>query len=326
MHTAPPHPRVNYLRLSITDRCNLRCVYCLPGTEFEKLPSREILSYEEFLRLAGVAAGLGLRKIRVTGGEPLVRQGVVDFLRRLTRVPGVAKVCLTTNGVLLADLAADIFAAGVRHLNLSLDTLDASRYAEITGRDHLARVLAGLEQALRLGFAPVKINCVALRGLNEEELLEFARLARHEPLEVRFIEFMPVGAPERWQAHFLPMAEVKARLAELGPLTAVAAGPTAGPAELWQPAGFKGRLGFISPVSSHHCPTCNRLRLTAAGKLRPCLFASEELEVKEPLRRGAGDAELAAILKEAVRHKARRPERSSPSTPGMARPMRSLGG
>ncbi|MCL6622612.1 MAG: GTP 3',8-cyclase MoaA [Syntrophobacterales bacterium] len=319
-------PQVNYLRLSITDRCNLRCVYCLPGTEFEKLPSREILSYEEFLRLAGVAAAVGLRKIRVTGGEPLVRQGVVDFLRRLTRVPGVAKVCLTTNGVLLADLAGDIFAAGVRHLNLSLDTLDAGRYAALTGGDHLARVLTGLERALALGFQPLKLNCVVLKGINDQELVDLARLARHEPLEVRFIEFMPMGAPERWQAHFLPMAEVKARLAELGPLTAVAAGPTAGPAELWQPAGFKGRLGFISPVSSHHCPTCNRLRLTAAGKLKPCLFAATELDVKEPLRRGASDAELAHLLREAVRHKARRPERSSPPTPGMARPMRSLGG
>jgi cyclic pyranopterin phosphate synthase len=319
-------PQVNYLRLSITDRCNLRCFYCLPGAEFKKLPSREILSYEEFLRLAGVAAAVGLRKIRVTGGEPLVRQGVVDFLRRLTRVPGVAKVCLTTNGVLLADLAADIFAAGVRHLNLSLDTLDAGRYAALTGGDHLARVLTGLERALALGFQPLKLNCVVLKGINDQELVDLARLARHEPLEVRFIEFMPVGAPERWRAHFLPMAEVKARLAELGPLTAVAAGPTAGPAELWQPAGFKGRLGFISPVSSHHCPTCNRLRLTAAGKLKPCLFAATELDVKEPLRRGASDAELAHLLQEAARRKDRRPAGPGGAPACGSRAMRSIGG
>lgn len=322
-HQPPP---VNYLRLSITDRCNLRCVYCLPAAEFEKLPSREILSYEEFLRLAQVAAGVGLKKIRVTGGEPLVRQGVVEFLRRLTRVPKVAKVCLTTNGVLLPELAQDIFAAGVRHLNLSLDTLDAGRYAALTGGDHLPRVLAGLMRALSLGFQPLKVNCVVLKGINDQELLEIARLAKDDPLEVRFIEFMPLAAPERWQAHFLPMSEVKARLAELGPLTPVAADPTAGPAKLYQPAGFRGRLGFISPVSSHHCPTCNRLRLTAAGKLTPCLFAAAELDLKEPLRRGASDAELAHLLQEAARLKSRRPRKDEAAPSAALRAMRSIGG
>ncbi len=324
--TPHPPPPVNYLRLSITDRCNLRCLYCLPAGEFDKLPSREILSYEEFLRLAQVAAAVGLQKIRVTGGEPLVRQGVVEFLRRLTRVPGVAKVCLTTNGVLLPDLAADIHAAGVRHLNLSLDTLDAGRYAALTGGDHLPRVLAGLERALRLGFQPLKLNCVVLQGINDQELLEIARLAKDDPLEVRFIEFMPLAAPERWQAHFLPMAEVRARLAALGPLIPVAADPTAGPARLYQPPGFRGRLGFISPVSSHHCPTCNRLRLTAAGRLRPCLFSAEEVDVKGPLRRGATDAELAQLLIGAARLKSRRPCPPGSALPAGSRAMRSIGG
>lgn len=325
MPTNQPPP-VNYLRLSITDRCNLRCVYCSPAAEFEKLPSQEILSYEEFLRLARVAAGVGLKKIRVTGGEPLVRQGVVEFLRRLTRVPGVAKVCLTTNGVLLPELAPDIFAAGVRHLNLSLDTLDAGRYAHLTGGDHLSRVLAGLTRALSLGFQPLKLNCVVLKGINDQELLEIARLAKDDPLEVRFIEFMSMGEPERWEVHFLPMAEVRARLAELGPLTPVAAGPTAGPAKLYQPAGFRGRLGFISPVSSHHCPTCNRLRLTATGKLKSCLFAAGELDLKEPLRRGASDAELAHLLKEAARLKSRRPPKGEAAHSAALRAMRSIGG
>jgi cyclic pyranopterin phosphate synthase len=323
---APQPPQVNYLRLSITDRCNLRCFYCLPGKGFEKLPAGEILRYEEFLRLARVAAGLGLKKIRVTGGEPLIRLGAVDFLARLTQVPGVQEVCLTTNGVRLAELAGDLYAAGVRHLNLSLDTLDAARYEEITGGDHFARVMAGLDRALALGFHPVKINCVVLRGLNDGEVLQFALLAKEAPVQVRFIEFMPIVNQERWEAHFLPMAEVKARLAALGPMTAVPARLTAGPAEIWRPAGFRGELGFISPVSSHHCPTCNRLRLTAAGRLRPCLFSSQEIDIKGPLRAGASDDQLAAVFREAVRRKDRRPRGCLPTDPGAARPMASIGG
>ncbi len=319
-------PTVNYLRLSITDRCNLRCFYCLPGKGFEKLPCGEILRYEEFLRLARIACHLGFRKIRVTGGEPLMRLGVLGFLRQLTKVPGLQEVCLTTNGVLLAEMAGEISAAGVRHLNLSLDTLNPARYAEITGGDHFAQVMAGLEKALSLGLHPLKINCVVLKGLNDRELVDFALLARDAPVQVRFIEFMPIANEERWQAHFLPMAEVRARLAALGPMTPVPVGSTAGPAEIWRPAGFRGELGFISPVSAHHCPACNRLRLTAAGKLRPCLFSPEEVDIKGPLRAGAPDDRLAAIIRDAVRGKDRRPKEARPPGPGAGRPMVSIGG
>ncbi len=319
-------PEVSYLRLSITDRCNLQCLYCLPGRGFEKLPAGEILRYEEFLRLARVAAGLGIRKIRVTGGEPLVRLGVLDFLRSLVKTPGLEKVCLTTNGVLLAEMAHDIFTAGIRHLNLSLDTLNPGRYAEITGSDLCHQVLAGLEKALSLGFSPLKINCVVLRGYNEEEILDFARLAREAPVQVRFIEFMPMGNEARWLSHFLPMAAVKARLAALGPMTPVPPVAAAGPAEVWRPAGFRGELGFISPVSAHHCPTCNRLRLTAAGKLRPCLLAPREVDIKEPLRQGASDDQLAEVIRKAVRLKAHRPSHPLQPSGGVLRPMVSIGG
>jgi len=295
--------QINYLRVSITDRCNLRCFYCTPWGGWEKLPCQEIMRYEELLRLAGVAATAGIKKIRVTGGEPLMRRNVLDFISRLRQVPGIEKICLTTNGVRLAELAADLYATGLRHLNLSLDTLRRDRYREIAGRDLFGEVMAGLAQAAALGFHPIKINCVALRGLNDDEILDFALLTREHPFQVRFIEFMPTVAEARWRRHYLPMSEVRQRLAELGPLETVTAPATAGPARTFRVPGFRGELGFISAVSDHHCPTCNRLRLTAAGWLRPCLFAAPELDIKTPLRQGASDEALAQLFREAIRLK-----------------------
>jgi cyclic pyranopterin phosphate synthase len=320
---------INYLRVSITDRCNLRCFYCTPWGGWEKLPAPEILRYEEMRRLAAVAASVGIRKVRVTGGEPLVRRGAVDFIRSLHDVPGLEEICLTTNGVLLPEMAKDLYATGLRHLNLSLDTLRRERYRELTGHDHFLNVLAGIEAALALGFSPVKINCVVLKGINDDELVDFALLTRDHPLQVRFIEFMPTVAPERWRQHFLPMAEVRRRLAVLGELVPVALRATAGPARTFQLPGFRGELGFISSVSDHHCPTCNRLRLTAAGLLRPCLFANVELDLKGPLRTGADDAALARLFQEATRLKqSLKPplQEASPPVPLPGRAMVSLGG
>ena len=198
--------RINYLRMSITDRCNLRCGYCTYWQEFERLPPREILSYEELLRLAAVAAKIGIQKIRITGGEPLVRRGVVDFIKDLHRVPGIGEVCLTTNGVLLPELAPALYEAGLRHLNISLDTLCRERYREITGRDNCQEVMAGLQLTLALGFQPLKINCVVLKGINEDELIDLALLARNYPIQVRFIELMPTVSQAWWERHFLPMS------------------------------------------------------------------------------------------------------------------------
>ena len=318
--------RINYLRMSITDRCQLRCFYCTYWQDWEKLPSREILSYEELLRVAGVAAAMGLRKIRVTGGEPLVRRGVVDFLHNLHRVPGIEEVCLTTNGVLLADLAPAIYDTGLRHLNLSLDTLRRERYREITGRDNLAEVLSGLERAETLGFRPLKLNCVVMAGINDDELLDLALLARDHPYQVRFIELMPTASATPWQRHFLPMAEVRRRLAGLGPMEAVHRQATAGPAHIFRLPGFTGELGFITPVTAHHCQTCNRLRLTAAGALRPCLFGDAETDVKTPLRQGASDSWLAALFAGAVSQKSARFSLPPAAFPRHGSSMVSIGG
>jgi cyclic pyranopterin phosphate synthase len=316
---------INYLRVSITDRCNLQCFYCTPWGAWEKLPAPEILRYEELLHLAAVAARVGIRKVRVTGGEPLVRRGVVDFIRNLHRVPGLEEVCLTTNGVLLPELAPQLYAAGLRHLNLSLDSLHRERYRRLTGGDHLSQVLAGIEAAAARGFSPLKINCVVLKDINDDELLEFALLTRDHPFQVRFIEFMPTVAQPRWQSHFLPIATVLQRLQTLGPMEPVPQAATAGPARTFRLPGFKGELGFISSVSDHHCPTCNRLRLTAAGCLRPCLFAARELDLKGPLRRGADDETLGRLFKEAIRlKKSAKPGVSAAPFPGRA--MVSIGG
>jgi cyclic pyranopterin phosphate synthase len=324
--TSTPCRDINYLRLSITDRCNLRCFYCLPRQGWEKLPAPEILRYEEFLRLARVAVLAGIRKVRVTGGEPLVRKGVVDFLRRLREVPGLEEVALTTNGLLLADMAPDLFAAGLRHLNLSLDTLKADRYREITGGDLFNQVMAGLTRALELGFHPLKVNCVVLKGINDDELVDFALLARDRPLQVRFIEFMPAVSKEHWARHFLPMDEVRRRLSSLGTMEEVAPEPTAGPARILQPPGFQGNIGFISAVSEHHCQHCNRLRLTAAGSLRPCLFSPQAVDLKGPLRQGAGDEELCHLFRQAMKQKTCSPPAHllKPALPSS--PMVSIGG
>jgi cyclic pyranopterin phosphate synthase len=295
--------QINYLRMSITDRCQLRCVYCTYWQEWQKRPPAEILRYEELLRLAALAARAGVRKIRITGGEPLVRRGIVGFLQGLNRIPGIDQVCLTTNGVLLRELAPALYDAGLRHLNVSLDTLKRDRYRRITGNDKLPAVMAGLERAASLGFHPLKINCVALRGINDDEVLDIAGLAREHPVQVRFIELMPTASRTWWQGHFLPMAEVRRRLGVLGPLEPIIRDVAAGPARTFRVPGFRGELGFISPMSDHHCPTCNRLRLSSEGKVRPCLLEAKEMDLKGPLRQGVSDGFLSYLFQEAVRLK-----------------------
>jgi cyclic pyranopterin phosphate synthase len=324
--TEKPLGEVNYLRLSITDRCNLRCFYCTPAEEWVKLPAPEILRYEEMLRLARVAVAQGIRKIRVTGGEPLVRKGVVEFIQNLQQVEGLKEVCLTTNGVRLPELAPALYATGLRHLNLSLDTLKRERYRELTGSDNLLEVQAGLDKALSLGFHPLKINCVVLKDLNDDELLDFAHLARERPVQVRFIEFMPTVSQGKWTRHFLPMAAVHRRLAILGEGEPMARQTAAGPARIFRFPGFRGELGFISAISEHQCPGCNRLRVTAPGRLRPCLFGAAEIDLKGPLRQGADDAALGRLFQEAVTLKARKPEFTDPATLHACHRMASIGG
>lgn len=298
------HRRITYLRLSIIDRCNLRCFYCTPVQELIKLQHADILRYEEFLRLARIAVRLGITKIRITGGEPLIRLGVEGFLRSLAAIPGLEEICLTTNGVLLADKAEVLRQAGVRRLNISLDSLQPERYARITGSDRWAQVWEGIHTATALGFEPIKINCVVLRGINDDEVVDFARLSLEHPWHIRFLEYMPIGhQPHRWQDYYLAAAEIRARLNGFGPLERLAPAANAGPAERYRFPGAPGEIGFISPISHHFCQTCNRLRLTADGRLRPCLFQEDEIAIKGPLRAGAADEALLALFQQAVEQK-----------------------
>ncbi len=318
---------IEYLRLSVTDRCNLRCRYCMPDEGVAAVGHGDVLSYEELLRIAAIAVRLGVCKIRITGGEPLVRRGIVDFVRELASLPGRPEITLTTNGLLLAPMAADLKAAGLSRVNVSLDSLRPERFAEITRRPGLEKVLAALEAAEKAGLVPLKINMVPIGGVNADEIVDFARLTLERPWEVRFIEFMPVsgglGYPP--ESRF-PAAEIENELARLGPLEPLSRKGPAGPARLYRYPGGRGRIGVIPAVSHHFCSECNRLRVTADGRLRPCLFSEEELDIKSLLRAGADDASLSALLLEAVGVK---PERhqigETDFVPGQRR-MQTIGG
>ncbi len=315
------HRRLTYLRLSVTDRCNLRCQYCMPPQGLPLQPHDEILTYEELLRLVGLFVDRGVNKIRVTGGEPLLRRGLIDFLSRLREAAPGVELCLTTNGLLLADMAPDLRAAGISRVNVSLDSLDRRRYEAITRRDALDQVLAGIDAALATGFDPVKINMVLMAGVNDDEIADFGRLSLERPLVVRFIEFMPVGDRSDWRSDLVVSTEeVMKRLAPMGRLEPIGRQPEDGPARRFRIEGAVGEVGFISAMTDHFCQTCNRLRLTAEGRLRPCLLSDTEIDLKTPLRSGASDAELAELLTQAAGLKPRRP------THEVHRPMSSIGG
>jgi cyclic pyranopterin phosphate synthase len=294
---------LSYLRVSITDRCNLRCVYCVPPESVPKLTHADILTYEEILRIVRVGAGLGITKVRVTGGEPLVRKGVFAFLARLRHIEGIEDLSLTTNGVLLRDHIGEIRAAGVRRINISMDTLVPRKYAAITGRDEFHRVWEGIRAAEADGFNPIKINVVALKGINDDEILDLAKLSLRHPYHIRFIEYMPMGRPRVTEDTLLLTPEIKTRLLALGPLHPVSSGVHDGPAERYRFEGAVGEVGFISALSHHFCERCNRLRLTASGRLRPCLLSEKEVDLKGPLRQGCSDRRLEEIFLASLRLK-----------------------
>jgi GTP 3',8-cyclase len=305
--------RISYLRVSITDRCNERCGYCMPHELQEWLPREEILTYEETLRLIRVAADLGVTKIRVTGGEPLTRRDVVDFIREIPKIPGIRSLGISTNGTLLAretapgvTMAAALDKAGVQSVNISLDTLDRHGYAQITGRDFHAQVLAGIGAAIDAGFDQVKLNAVLMRGRNEDQLIPLVEFAASRNLILRFIELMPVSTTEVLSdENFLPVAEAKRTIERCyGALIPEQSFRTNGPATYYQITGRKQRIGFIGAMTNlHFCEDCNKLRLTCDGKLRPCLGSYLEFDIMKPLRAGASDDELRQFFIDVVERK-----------------------
>ena len=302
MSLSDAHGRVaTRLRLSVTDRCNLRCVYCMPE-EPVWLPSRDVLSYEEMARLARIAVGLGVERVRLTGGEPLLRRDLPVLIRALRAIPGLRSVNLTTNGLKLAGAVPALHEAGLRALNISLDTLDPAVFRTLSRGDGLDRVLAGIEAADRLGFR-LKLNMVVMRGINDAEVPAFGRLARERGWEVRFIEFMPLDGDRAWSRDkVVPAADIRAALETLAPLSPAQVDPR-DPARVYAFADGAGKVGIIGSVTEPFCTLCDRIRITADGKIRTCLFATAETDLKEPMRSGATDADLAALLVAAVRGK-----------------------
>jgi len=291
--------RVRKLRISVTDRCNFRCAYCMPEDVVFR-DRAELLTFEEIERVTRVAVGLGIEKVRLTGGEPLVRRDVERLVARLVAIPGLRAVSMTTNGYLLPGKAAALKRAGLAGINISLDTLDEDRFVLLTRRDGLRQVLAGIRAALDAGLAPVKVNMVVMRGYNDDEVETFAALAREGPLVVRFIEFMPLDNGGVWnQDLVVPAREIAARAARVAPLVPVDHDPSE-PARRYRFADGQGEIGIIASVTEPFCRYCDRIRLTAEGQLRHCLFALEEYDVRAVLRGGGSDADIAAVLREAV--------------------------
>jgi cyclic pyranopterin phosphate synthase len=315
------------VRVSVTDKCNFRCRYCMPAEGLEWLPRDELLTFEELARVVKLLAAMGVEEVRLTGGEPLARRDLPVLVSMLAAVEGVNDLSLTTNGVLLDRFAGPLVEAGLRRVNISLDSLSHVRFAEITRRDALDRVLAGLEAAERYPqLRPIKVNCVAIRGFTEEEVPALAELARRKPYVVRFIEFMPLDADERWTGDdVLTGAEIRALIEERWALEEIPAKPSS-TARRFRFADGAGEIGFINPVSEPFCSSCDRIRLAADGQLRTCLFSRREWDLKTPLREGATDEELAQLLRWAVRHKELKHQINDPGFVRASRSMSQIGG
>jgi cyclic pyranopterin phosphate synthase len=293
---------INYLRISVTDRCNLRCIYCMPAEGIPLMPRSDLLTYEEIGMVVRAAAELGINKVRISGGEPLVRTGLVDLIGMLSQIEGIDELSLTTNGVFLGRQAAELREAGLQRINISLDSLKRRRFQEITGYDKLPQVLEGIEQAHKVKLEPVKINAVVMRGINDDELLDFALLSK-EGWHVRFIELMPLAGRGIRQPEFVSAKEMRLSLASLGELQPCLPPIGNGPARYYQLPGAKGTIGFITPISEHFCFRCNRLRLTADGRLLPCLLSDAEIDLRPTLRMGASPEEIKRLILEAIASK-----------------------
>lgn len=326
---------INYLRISVTDRCNLRCIYCLPPEGVPLLPHEEILTYEEIASFVRAASTLGISKVRITGGEPLVRADLVKLVALLAQIDAIDDISLTTNGILLADYARELKQAGLKRVNVSLDSLKPDRFAAITRHGRLEQVLQGIEKARECRLEPVKVNVVVMEGVNDDEVTDFARLSITEGWHVRFIELMPFGGDNPPLAHstsrtqqphrFVPAERIMGELQTLGRLEPSLPPQGNGPARYYRFPGSRGTIGFITPISDHFCFNCNRLRLTADGKLRPCLLSDLEVDIRQHLRRGASIEELKEIISGAVKSKPRQHQLSRGRTAGK-RTMSQVGG
>ena len=297
---------LNYLRVSITDRCNLRCIYCMPKEGLSLLGHDDIMRYEEIHRIIRVAVDRGIRKIRITGGEPLTRRGVIDFISSLKKIADLEDISLTTNGTLLENCSGSLYNAGVKRINISLDSLNPQKYASITRGGELNAVLRGIEAVHRTGFSPIKINIVAIKGFNDDEILDFAKLSIVKPYQIRFIEMMTIGHTDLDQnGKYLSNEIIKAMIHQKYQLESIEGENRRmdGPARMYRIIGAAGEIGFISPVSHQFCQSCNRLRLTANGHLRSCLLADEETDLMSAMRNGCDDAHLAKLIREAIAQK-----------------------
>lgn len=293
---------IHDLRISVTDRCNFSCVYCKSANPKNYFPHLDLLSWDEFLRLSRVLAGLGIRKVRVTGGEPLLRPGVVDFITQLRKIDGLEDIAITTNGYLLPEMARELAAAGAPRVTVSLDSLDPGKFARITRTPRsLEKVMGGIDAALEAGLKPVKVNIVLVRGFNDDEIVDFARLARRRDIVLRFIEFMPLDADHTWKRELVVTArEIVATISPVYPLVEI---PRHSPSETalrYRFADGQGEIGIIAPVSIPFCGQCSRIRLTADGKLRTCLFSMEEFDVRHLVRNGATDSDIGRFFADAV--------------------------
>ena len=292
---------IDYLRISITERCNLRCLYCMPSDCSGKIAGDEVMRFEDLLRICRILASIGISTVRVTGGEPLVRKGVADFIKEIKSIDGIKRVNMTTNGMLLGEHLQSLAAAGLDAINISLDTLDNEKFRHLAGREGLAAILPAIDRALALGLT-VKINCVPLRGFNEEDIVRIAALAKDKKIGVRFIELMPLGAAAAMQP--LPVNETAALIEKaFGQLTPSAVKPGSGPAVYYTLPGFAGYIGIIGALSSRFCEDCNRMRITSAGILKPCLASDIGIGLRQLLKDNASDREIEKAVRELVRKK-----------------------
>jgi cyclic pyranopterin phosphate synthase len=300
----------------------------MPEDGVDFMSHDSILRYEEILRIAELSIQKGIRKIRLTGGEPLVRKGFTEFIKRLSNLEGLKEITLTTNGVLLKEFASDIKASGINRINISLDSLKRERFFKITGRDLFNQVWEGIQEAERVGFDPIKINIVAIRGINDDEVEDFARLTMEKPYHVRFIENMPVGRDNNWSMErFISIMEIYNLIQKIGPLTPILKGDSLdGPAQRFVLDGARGEIGLIGALSNHFCNICNRLRLTADGHIRSCLFSDKEIDIKTALREGRGDAEILALIEKAILEKPKSHNLSLQGPRTCTRRMSSIGG